>query len=355
MSVPDDGATGFPIAFREAVQVEKYYKMTERRSTLRSNVEQDTPTNPPDVGSREKPVGIPTRTVEQYNSSTTNRLREKVTGQPNTLYVRKIGHFDIKGICAGMTYTPEGSLVLCESRGSPVKMYTPKGHKVLDLQTPPGTKACNVDSTDTHIYVTDRKTESVLVFDHQGRLVNTNNISDVWYISGISISNNKVYITELGKSNVFEMDLSDRTTVSTQRMFATGVQLYCPLFVCASGDDIAISSIDNHCVHCMDSTGKIKYTFGTPFQAGNSPTQLDRPFGVRFDPRGRLFIADQLNHRVCVVYEDGQLIGHIDLLRDHKLKFPYTLTFDKDGNLLVACEKACRSNGRITKFEYTIT
>eukprot|EP00919_Chromeraceae_sp_WS-2016_P027552 GHVR01065392.1.p1 GENE.GHVR01065392.1~~GHVR01065392.1.p1 ORF type:complete len:485 (+),score=62.80 GHVR01065392.1:118-1455(+) len=216
---------------------------------------------------------IPTRTNTRTGGPSTRVADIPTrTPTPHTVTARKLHQFDVDFNPRGITCTPAGNVLVCKSNTA--RMYTPEGNIVMDLQTPPRTRAWDVDSTDTNIYVTNSNTESVLVFDHQGRLVTTNKINNVRGISGISVSNRRVYISGRGSNNVLEMDLSDSNKLSTQRQFAAGVQLNFPLFVCARGDVVAISSNDDHCVHCVDSMGRIKYTHGTPGQEGSSHNQL---------------------------------------------------------------------------------
>eukprot|EP00920_Eleutheroschizon_duboscqi_P033739 GHVT01081063.1.p1 GENE.GHVT01081063.1~~GHVT01081063.1.p1 ORF type:complete len:317 (+),score=-12.59 GHVT01081063.1:343-1293(+) len=240
-TVPENGVDGFPMAFNQAGQVEILNQMIAVH--LSST---DTLTCEPST----RVADIPTRTPTPY----------KVTAT-------KLHQFDVDFDPSGITCTPADNVLVCGCINNTVRMYTLEGDKLMDLQTPPGTQAWDVDSTDTNIYVTDRNTESVLVFDHQGRLVTTNKINNVRGISGISVSNRRVYITGADSNNVLEMDLSHPNKLSKQRQFAAGTKLNIPWFVCARGDDVAISCHHDHCVYCVDLWGTIKYTHGTCYRA----------------------------------------------------------------------------------------
>jgi DNA-binding beta-propeller fold protein YncE len=268
----------------------------------------------------------------------------------HTLTARKFQQFNVDFWPTGITCTPSGNVITCGF--NTVRVYTKTGNKLMDLQTPFDSIAFDVDSTGTNIYVTDRKTESVLVFDHQGRLVSTNKINNVSRISGIAVSNQKVYISAADRNKVLEMDLCGAANrLSTHRQFAAEVLLNHPLFVCARGDVVAISSTDDHCVYCVDSRGRIRYTHGQPGQAGSSPNQLNCPWSVVYDRLHRLLIADFNNDRVCVVSDEGRLLGHIDLT-EHELKRPRGITIDTEGHLLVACQTADHSRYCLVQFGY---
>jgi ribosomal protein S27E len=308
-------------------------------------------------GSNTKVVDVPTSTATPHTMTggPSTRMVDVPTriATLHTLTARKLHQFDVDFKVSGITCLPTGNVVVCEYNSNTVMMLTETGQQVMDLQTPPETAALDVDSTIDNIFVTDRKTESVLVFDYQGCLVSYHIIYGLRDISGISISNSKMYISGEGRrNNMFEMDLSDTSELSNQRQFAAGVQLNSPSFVSARDDVVAISCFKDHCVHCLDSGGKLKYTHGEPGQEGSAPYQLGYPHGVVVDRHNRLFISDWNNDRVCVVSDEGRLLGYIDL-SEHAVMYPYCLTIDTAGNLLVACEKADYSQC-IVKFEYTL-
>jgi outer membrane protein assembly factor BamB len=216
---------------------------------------------------------------------------------------RKLGQFEVGFMPAGITCIQYGKIAVCKWGGDIVRLFTQTGQKVTDLHGPLGTHAFDIDSNDTHIFVTDRQTNSVLVFD-QEQLVNTNDINSIRMISGISISNNTMYVTGGESNNVYMFDIVDGTTLSRQRQFSAGIQLKTPAFVCVQGD-MAISCHTDHCVNCLDSNGKTKFTFGKAGRLGSSPNQLYYPWGVTMDHNNILLISDNGNHRVSMVSDEG--------------------------------------------------
>ena len=115
---------------------------------------------------------------------------------------------------------------------------------------------------------------------------------------------------------------------------------------------LAVTTVNVCTVHCMDSIGRIKYTFGTSGQEGNSAYQLNKPRGVVFDRHNTLFISDFINSRICAVSAEGCLIGHVDLNK-YNVCTPRGITIDNDGHLLITGIEG-RGFG-IVKLGYSIT
>jgi sugar lactone lactonase YvrE len=368
VKVPANGAEGFMVASHQAAQLKIYSEMvaTEKAKSIRKRATTG--------GSSTRVVDVPTSTATPHTLTggpstrvvdvpTSTATPHTLTGGPSTrvvdvptsivtsnkLKVRKFHKFDIYFIPSGITCTPAGNVVVCEWNRQRVRMYTQAGKQVMDLQTPVNTRAWDLDCNDANIFVTDRETESVLVFDHEGCLVSTEKIHNVKDISGISVSNGTVYISEANSNNVIEMDLSEDNKLSNQRQFAAGLQLNRPLYVSARGDVVAISSWGNHRVYCLDSRGGKKYTYREPGRSRRFHSKLQNPRGVVLDRNNTLFIADSDNHRVLVVSDEGRLTGHLDLTQ-HELLYPYCLTLDTKGKLLVACMKDDASGYCIAKF-----
>lgn len=62
---------------------------------------------------------------------------------------------------------------------------------------------------------------------------------------------------------------------------------------------LLISDDNNHAIRLYDpKTKTISLLAGTPPKAGKTLAELNRPHGARYDPRGRLWIADSFNHRL---------------------------------------------------------
>ena len=64
--------------------------------------------------------------------------------------------------------------------------------------------------------------------------------------------------------------------------------------------------------------------------------QLGHSWGLVSDMQKHLFISDFDNNRLCVLSDEGHLLGHIDLT-EYQLEQPRGITIDTEGNLLVGC------------------
>ena len=263
----------------------------------------------------------------------------------------KLHQFDVDFSPSGITSTPAGNVVVCKQGSSTVRVYTPEGNILLDLQTPEGTEVYDAHSTDANIFVTDMKTGSVLVFDHQGHLITTERVADEFHIRGISVSNRKVYVTDSKDNKVLEMDLSDGNKLSTQRQIPAEVQLKLPVYIHSQGDDIAVSCSMDQCVYVLDSSGIVKYTLDTA--PPGATRQVYLPWGVALDMEKRLIISNLRDTNLFVFSSEGRPLGHIDLTK-YQLECPAGITIDTEGNLLAACKKMCSEKNRwcIAKFGY---
>ena len=72
--------------------------------------------------------------------------------------------------------------------------------------------------------------------------------------------------------------------------------------------NVYIADTSNHCVRVVDSDGMIATSVGQCGLRGDLgdggpalEAKLDRPYGLAFDPWGRLFVVDTYNHRIRVV------------------------------------------------------
>ena len=70
-----------------------------------------------------------------------------------------------------------------------------------------------------------------------------------------------------------------------------------------------IADTENNCIRMVDGAGTISTAVGKcgtqGFAGDGKPVAealLNRPYGVDFDPKGNLYIADTHNNRIRVVY-----------------------------------------------------
>ena len=95
---------------------------------------------------------------------------------------------------------------------------------------------------------------------------------------------------------------------------------------------IVISDWKKHEVRAFDKGGQFLFRYGGE---GAGVGQLNHPYGMCTDLHGNVLIADNWNHRIHLVAENGRFIRFL-LTKDDGLKWPQALAVDKSGHLLVA-------------------
>lgn len=260
------------------------------------------------------------------------------SSRPLVLMATKLRQVKLEFNPSGVDYTPAGNIALCMEAGPDVRVISPYGRLVSSMKVPANTKAWDVACTKKHIFVTNSSgtTESFQVYNAQGAFLTSQKFSKLKKMIGVSVQGSKMYIVAAGSNQVLEIKLSEAGKCMNSKQFAEDIKLNNPSFVCAHKDSVAISSTNDHCVYVTSLSGELRFTHGTPGQEGKTNNRLHFPRGVAFDSESRLFIADAVNSRICVVSDNGTFLGQIDMKKD-QLKQPRGLAFDQDGNLLVAC------------------
>lgn len=104
-----------------------------------------------------------------------------------------------------------------------------------------------------------------------------------------------------------------------------------------NADEIAVTDYENKRVQIFNSNGNFLSSFGS---AGKAPGKFKCPSGIVFDENGHILTADSANKRIQTFTRLGRCIrqfrgGPNGILTD-TLSRPRCLSFDSDGNLMVA-------------------
>ena len=182
-------------------------------------------------------------------------------------------------------------------------------HSGMSLQGPSGVA---VDSTD-HVYVFQRQGPAVLRFDRSGQ------IQGVWQRrDGIPADahhihvgpDDTVYLTDRDSHQVLLYDTRGNplSSLGTRDKAAMQAPFNHPADVCVapSGELYVADGYGNSSVHRFSAAGDYITSFGSP---GSGPGQFRVPHSIRVSGDGRVYVADRENHRVQVFTPEGEFLS----------------------------------------------
>jgi hypothetical protein len=114
--------------------------------------------------------------------------------------------------------------------------------------------------------------------------------------------------------------------------------------------DLYVADCNNHRVQLFQS-GELNGITVAGEKSPNPTIDLFCPSGIVLDAEKNLFIVDLGNNRIVGSSLNGFrcLVGcYGTLSQSNRMNYPFSLSFDRSGNMLVAD----RYNHRIQKFEY---
>ena len=150
----------------------------------------------------------------------------------------------------------------------------------------------------------------------------------------IAFSNNDdMFVTSASSQCIYVYDSSGRqkTTIGS---YGTGpLQFMNPMGIAINGDIMYVVEFGGHKIHKLTSGGEFLSTFGNK---GSDKGQFINPWGICIGPNGRIYVADNGNHRIQVFHSDDTF-SHIINCNVSNRRYPYGLSFDISGLLHVTC------------------
>lgn len=109
---------------------------------------------------------------------------------------------------------------------------------------------------------------------------------------GLAVSGNTLFVADSGNDRIqrFTLDGNGGNVIVPSGVLAN------PKGLAVRGTRLLVADDQNHRVLAFDTGGRQLRAVGAG--GGTRPGQLNFPYGVAIDPRGRVFVADNLNHRV---------------------------------------------------------
>jgi tripartite motif-containing protein 71 len=151
---------------------------------------------------------------------------------------------------------------------------------------------------------------------------------------GLAAAGNMLYVADTGNDRIQRFTIDGDHGV---QIVAPGI-LANPRGVAVRGSRLAVADDQHHRVAIFDTGGRLLRTVGTG--PGTDPGQLNFPYDVAFDAPGRLFVADDLNHRV-VRFSSAPLYPYKGRWGSYgtapgQLAYPRGISVDAGGRVYVA-------------------
>ncbi|HBG28229.1 MAG: hypothetical protein A2Y10_12900 [Planctomycetes bacterium GWF2_41_51] len=162
----------------------------------------------------------------------------------------------------------------------------------------------------SNIYAAGGKDEPILVFDKNGKFINSWGKDFIKGKHGLRIYNDKAWITDIESHQVFECTLDGKVIRTFGKAFKPGLGNYefnkpTDVAIAANGDIYITDGYGNSRIMCFDAKGNFKFSWGTN---GNGSAQFLHPHNIVIDKQNRIYVADRGNFRIQVFDLNGKYI-----------------------------------------------
>jgi DNA-binding beta-propeller fold protein YncE len=190
-----------------------------------------------------------------------------------------------------------------------VAIFDTSGTRLGALKAPGSERAMHVpvyvavDPTTSNVYVSDRATSTIYVYDPAGKFLRELKPTGIktWQPMGLWFdSNGNLFATDVSAANQQVVEIAPDGTVT--QTFGTKDGLSFPNGVATSADGAIYVADSNHSRVLMYSPdGQLV----GPLARGGSATPIGLPRGVTIDDRGRIYIVDTTNQNIQVFSPSG--------------------------------------------------
>jgi tripartite motif-containing protein 71 len=207
---------------------------------------------------------------------------------------------------------PDGIVYVGDQHSRVVHAFAPDGTFLREIGVP-GTRPGELSSVgalavapDNTLFVADGRNR-IDRFDSSGRLLRSfgrpgtgvgqfrfgaGGGNDAGAGGGLAASSTHLFVADSGNDRIQRFELDGGAGM----VLVPPGQLAYPKGLAVRGTRLLVADDQNHRIRAYDTGGRLLSDVGRG--EGNGPGQLSFPYGVALDAAGRMFVADNLNHRI---------------------------------------------------------
>ena len=214
----------------------------------------------------------------------------------------------------GVAINQKGVVVVAESGGNCVSVFSPSGEKIRSFGTQgsgPGQfedARCVAIDSEGDILVTDGGNHRIQRFTSEGQYsasVGTQGSGHLQFNTpnGIAFNagSNKVYVADTENHRVQVLN-ADLTFSSTFGIKGSGRPWG---ITCDSTGKVYVVDFGNNCIQVFTAEGKFSHMFG---RHGQGRGELDKPIGVAIDASDMVYVSELCSNHVSIFTSEGHFV-----------------------------------------------